>query len=241
VRPIIATTTDAGTVDGPGNRGVRVLLIEDDPLLGEALEAGLHQRGFVVEWQRDGAAGYTAASVEEFAAVVLDLGLPRLDGARVLERLRAAGSAVPVLVLTARDAVADRVARLDAGADDYAVKPIDIDELAARLRALARRRAGAARSLLEIGPLALDLAAHAVTLEGVPVALQPREFALLEALALSAGRVVTRTALEARLYGWGEEVDSNALEVHVHHLRRKLGADVIRTVRGVGYLLPNPG
>jgi two-component system OmpR family response regulator/two-component system response regulator QseB len=217
---------------------VRVLLIEDDALLGEALQTGLRQRGFVVDWQRDGAAGLAAAQSEDYQALVLDLGLPRLEGTRVLERLRAAHSTVPIVVLTAREAITERVTQLDAGADDYIVKPVDLDELAARIRAVVRRRAGAAHSRIEVGDLVLDLAARTVTRAGVAVALQPREFLVLESLALNAGRVVTRAQLDARIYGWGEEVDSNALEVHVHHLRRKLGADTIRTVRGVGYLMP---
>jgi len=217
---------------------VRVLLIEDDALLGEALQAGLRQRSFVVDWQRDGAAGLAAAQSEDYQALVLDLGLPRLEGTRVLERLRAGHNAVPVVVLTAREAITERVAQLDAGADDYIVKPVDLAELAARIRAVVRRRTGAAHSRIEVGDLVLDLAARTVTRAGAPVALQPREFLLLESLALNAGRVVTRAQLDARIYGWGEEVDSNALEVHVHHLRRKLGTDTIRTVRGVGYLMP---
>jgi two-component system OmpR family response regulator/two-component system response regulator QseB len=217
---------------------VRILLIEDDRLLGEALQDGLRQRGFAVDWQTEGASGLAAVRIEDYQAVVLDLGLPRLSGAEVLKQVRGAGNPVPVLVLTARDAIADRVAQLDAGADDYVVKPVDLDELAARLRALARRQAGAARSVLEVDDLVIDLGARTVTFRGTDVALPPREFALLETLALNAGRVVTRSQLDARLYAWGEEVDSNALEVHVHHLRRKLAPEVIRTVRGVGYLLP---
>jgi len=217
---------------------VRVLLIEDDALLGEALQAGLRQRSFVVDWQRDGAAGHAASQSEDHQALVLDLGRPRFEGTRVLERLRAGHNAVPVVVLTAREAITERVAQLDAGADDYIVKPVDLAELAARIRAVVRRRTGAAHSRIEVGDLVLDLAARTVTRAGAPVALQPREFLLLESLALNAGRVVTRAQLDARIYGWGEEVDSNALEVHVHHLRRKLGTDTIRTVRGVGYLMP---
>lgn len=217
---------------------MRILVIEDDRLLGDALQAGLRQRGFAVDWQTDGASGLEAARMESYQAIVLDLGLPRLAGDELLQKLRATGSSSPVLVLTARDAIADRVAQLDAGADDYVVKPIDLDELAARLRALARRQAGAARSVLEVDELSIDLGARTVTFRGAQIALPPREFALLETLALNAGRVVTRAQLDAQLYAWGEEVDSNALEVHVHHLRRKLAPDVIRTVRGVGYLLP---
>jgi DNA-binding response OmpR family regulator len=217
---------------------MRVLLVEDDPLLGDALRAGLEQRGLNVDWQRDGAAGLAAARGGNFHAIVLDLGLPGLDGDAVLRKLRATGESAPVLILTARDAVADRVTRLDAGADDYVVKPVDLEELAARLRAVARRRAGATTSLLEIGEVTIDLGAHAVSFRGAPVPLQPREYALLEALALNAGRVVTRARLDEVLYGWDGDVDSNAIEVHVHHLRRKLVPDLIRTVRGVGYLMP---
>lgn len=217
---------------------MRILLIEDDRLLGEALQAGLRQRGFAVDWQTDGASGLAAVRLEDYQAVVLDLGLPKLAGGDVLKRVRGAGNPVPVLVLTARDAIADRVAQLDAGADDYVVKPVDLDELAARLRALARRQAGAARSVLELDDLVIDLGARTVTYRGAEITLAPREFALLETLALNAGRVVTRSQLDARLYSWGEEVDSNALEVHVHHLRRKLAPEAIRTVRGVGYMLP---
>jgi two-component system response regulator QseB len=217
---------------------MRVLLVEDDPLLGDALRAGLEQRGLTVDWQRDGAAGLAAARGGNFHAIVLDLGLPALDGDAVLRKLRAAGESAPVLILTARDAVADRVTRLDAGADDYVVKPVDLEELAARLRAVARRRAGATTSRLEVGDVTIDLGAHAVCFRGAPVPLQPREYALLEALALNAGRVVTRARLDEVLYGWDGDVDSNAIEVHVHHLRRKLVPDLIRTVRGVGYLMP---
>lgn len=217
---------------------MRVLLVEDDPLLGDALRAGLEQRGMTVDWHRDGAAGLAAARGGSFHAIVLDLGLPAIDGDTVLKRLRATGEGAPVLILTARDAVADRVTRLDAGADDYVVKPVDLDELAARLRAVVRRRAGATRSVVEIGEVEIDLGAHSVSFRGSPVTLQPREYALLEALALNAGRVVTRAKLDEVLYGWEGDVDSNAIEVHVHHLRKKLAPELIRTVRGVGYLMP---
>lgn len=217
---------------------MRVLVVEDDPMLGDALRVGLVQAGFSADLASDGQAGLVAASSEPFAAVVLDLGLPQLSGLEVLARLRAAKNTVPVLILTARDAVADRIAGLDAGADDYLVKPVDLRELAARLRALVRRSAGQAAPLLEAGPLRIDPAAHEVVYRGRSVALSAREFALLHELALAAGRVLSKEQLAERVYGWGEEVESNAVEVHVHHLRRKLGPEVIVTVRGVGYLLP---
>jgi len=217
---------------------MRVLVVEDDALLGDALRAGLAQAGFVADWVRDGRAGLVAVASEPFAAVVLDLGLPALSGLELLQRVRADGNAVPVLILTARDAVADRIAGLDAGADDYLVKPVDLGELAARVRALVRRAAGQASPVLEVGPLRIDPAAHAVSFRGDAVELSAREFALLHELARAAGRVLSKEQLAERVYGWGEEVESNAVEVHVHHLRRKLAPEVIVTVRGVGYLVP---
>lgn len=217
---------------------MRVLVVEDDPLLGDALRVGLAQAGFAADWVRDGRAGLVAAASEPFAALVLDLGLPELSGLELLHRLRAERNAVPVLILTARDAVADRIAGLDAGADDYLVKPVDLGELAARLRALLRRSAGHAAPLLEVGPLRIDPAAHAVAFRGRGVELSAREFALLHELARAAGRVLSKEQIAERLYGWGEELESNAVEVHVHHLRRKLAPDAIVTVRGVGYMVP---
>ena len=217
---------------------MRVLVVEDDRLLGDALRVGLAQAGFKADWVRDGDAGLDALAGDPFAAVVLDLGLPKLSGLDLLKRLRAAGNSVPVLILTARDAVPDRIAGLDAGADDYLVKPVDLRELAARLRALVRRSAGRAAPLLCVGPLEIDPSAHSVRFRGRPVDLPVREFALLHELARSAGRVLSQEQLAERVYGWGEEVESNAIEVHVHHLRRKLAPEVIATVRGVGYLLP---
>jgi two-component system OmpR family response regulator/two-component system response regulator QseB len=220
---------------------MRILLVEDDALLGDALQAGLRQAGFAVDWLRDGSAADAALRAERFAAVVLDLGLPRLAGFEVLRMLRARDDRTPVLILTARDAVDDRVKGLDAGADDYVVKPIAIAELAARLRALVRRAQGGAGSVLHIGELEIDPAARSARLAGVPVELQPREFAVLLELVLNAGRVLTRTQLESRLYEWGDALESNAIEVHVHHLRRKLTPSLIRTVRGVGYIVPADG
>ena len=217
---------------------MRILVVEDDPLLGDALQVGLRQRGFDVDWVQDGVAAELALQTEPFAAAVLDVGLPRLDGIEVLRRERARGSRTPVLVLTARDAIDARVRGLDSGADDYVVKPVDLDELAARLRALVRRSRGEPAAVLQIGRLRLDPASRSVAFHGEPVMLQAREFNLLQELMLNAGRVLSREQLAARLYAWGEEVDSNAVEVHVHHLRRKLASEVIRTVRGVGYVLP---
>ena len=187
---------------------------------------------------RDGVAAARELRAEPYASAVLDLGLPRRDGLDALAEARAAGVRTPVLVLTARDAVPDRVRGLDSGADDYVVKPVDLDELAARLRALVRRAHGQAQDLLATRDVELDPAARRVTLKGEPVVLAAREFDLLHALLLNAGRVLSREQLEQHLYRWGQEVDSNAVEVHIHHLRRKLGAELIQTVRGVGYLIP---
>jgi two-component system OmpR family response regulator/two-component system response regulator QseB len=219
---------------------MRVLLVEDDPLLGDGLAAGLKQAGFEVDWVKDGIAAVDAACVEPYAAMVLDLSLPRLDGIEVLARLRRHGARLPVLILTARDALGDRVRGLDGGADDYVVKPVDLTELAARLRALIRRSRGEASSTLRVGDLELDPATRRLLFRGKPVELKPREFALLQELMLNAGRVLTREQLQDRLYGWDEAIDSNTVEVHVHRLRRKLDVSLIRTVRGVGYLLPRP-
>ena len=216
---------------------MRILLAEDDPLLGDGLRAGLRQLGFLVDWVRDGEAAERELRAERYAAAVLDLGLPLKDGLEVLAAVRRAGITLPVLVLTARDAVPDRIRGLDIGADDYVVKPVDLDELAARLRALVRRAHGQPQETLSAQGVTLDPAARSVTQAGAPVALSGREFDLLHALMLNAGRVLSREQLEQHLYSWGQEVESNAVEVHVHHLRRKLGAGLVQTVRGVGYLL----
>lgn len=217
---------------------MRILVVEDDPLLADGLQAGLRQAGFDVDLALDGVAANLALGTHDYAAVVLDLGLPRLGGLDVLKKLRAGGSAVPVLILTARDRVEDRIKGLDSGADDYVVKPVDLGELAARLRALVRRSKGEAAPVLRVGALQLDPAARQVTFRGDRIELQAREFAMLHELMLNAGRVLSREQLVERLYAWGEEIESNAIEVHVHHLRRKLAPEVIRTVRGVGYLMP---
>jgi two-component system, OmpR family, response regulator len=217
---------------------VRLLLVEDDAMLGDAVRRALTQQGHAVDWVRDGAAADLALAGEPYDVVLLDLGLPRKRGLDVLRDLRRRGQRVPVLILTAQDAVPDRVAGLDAGADDYLAKPFDLDELAARIRAVQRRGSGRAEPVLEQGPLTLDPATHEVLLHGAPVALSPREFALLQALLEHPGRPMSRARLEERLYGWNEQVESNAVEVHVHGLRRKLGPEWIKTLRGVGYMVP---
>jgi DNA-binding response OmpR family regulator len=217
---------------------MRIMIVEDDPLLGEGLLAGLRLAGFSAEWVRDGQPALDALRAEQFSAVVLDLGLPRMSGLDLLRHLRREKQAVPVLILTARDSQQDVISGLDSGADDYLVKPCDLGELAARLRALVRRSVGITSSRFEHGELALDQAARTVEYQGKPVDLSPREFALLEQLLLNAGRALTRSRLEETLYPWGAEIESNALDVHIHHLRRKLAPDLIRTVRGVGYLIP---
>ncbi|PKO89072.1 MAG: DNA-binding response regulator [Betaproteobacteria bacterium HGW-Betaproteobacteria-10] len=216
---------------------MRILLIEDDPQLGDGLTIGLRQAGFAVDWLKDGHSADQALQSETFDIVVLDLGLPRLSGMEVLTRARRRDQSLPILILTARDATGDKVSGLDAGADDYLVKPIDLDELTARIRALTRRSAGRAAPLLMRGDLTLDPAAHVVTQAGLVVELSSREFSLLQILLENTGRVLTRTQLEQSIYGWHDEPDSNALEVHIHHLRKKLGSDLIRTLRGVGYTI----
>lgn len=217
---------------------MRILLVEDDPLLGDGLRAGLRQQGFVVDWVRDGHAAERELLGGAFEAAVLDLGLPLKDGMDVLQSLRARQCRTPVLVLTARDTVPERIAGLDGGADDYVLKPVDLYELGARLRALIRRAHGQPQQQLTSGSLRLDPAARQVFKDGQAVALSQREFDLLHTLLRSAGRVLTREQLEQQMYSWGYEVESNAIEVHIHHLRKKLGADAIQTVRGVGYTLP---
>ncbi len=216
---------------------MRILLVEDDPQLGDGLTIGLRQSGFAVDWLKDGNSADQALQSETFDFVVLDLGLPQLSGMEVLTRARRRGQHMPILILTARDATGEKVAGLDAGADDYLIKPIDLDELTARIRALTRRSAGRAEPMLIHGDLTLDPAAHSVTQAGLVVELSSREFSLLQQLLENAGRVLTRTQLEQSIYGWRDEPDSNALEVHIHHLRKKLGSELIRTLRGVGYTI----
>jgi len=216
---------------------MRILLVEDDRLLGDGLQAGLTQAGYAVDWLRDGEAAVTALSTESFAAVVLDLGLPKRDGLSVLQWLRGRHDATPVLILTARDQLEDKVRGLDLGADDYVLKPFDLDEITARLRALVRRGHGRPEPVLAVGEIELNPAARSVTRAGQAVELTPREFDLLHLLLENTDRVLTRRTLEEQLYTWNDAVDSNALEVHIHHLRKKLGNDLIRTVRGVGYMV----
>jgi len=214
---------------------MRVLVVEDDPMIGRAVADGLQGDGYAVDWVRDGEAAELALKHGPYDLAVLDLGLPRKDGFDVLKSLRRVRIEVPVLIITARDAVADRIAGLDHGADDYLVKPFDLDELLARARAVVRRRAGRASPEISFGALTLDPAKRAVSWRGKRVELSAREFAVLEVLMREPGTVVSRTRLEDSVYGWGEEVGSNSVEVHLHHLRKKLDPALIRNVRGVGY------
>lgn len=216
---------------------MRLLLVEDDAMIGEGLKKGLRQDGFSVDWVTDGAAADVALDAGNYDLLLLDLGLPRKPGLSVLRRLRQKNNPLPVLILTARDAVAERVAGLDAGADDYLVKPFDFEELEARIRALLRRRAGRAEAVLRHGDITLNPATHEVLRKDLQVSLSAREFSLLRALMDRPGAVLSRAQLEEKLYGWGEEIESNAIEVHIHALRKKLGADLIRNVRGVGYMV----
>lgn len=214
---------------------MRLLLIEDDAMIGEAVQRGLRSLAFTVDWIRDGETAVAALRDTEYDLLVLDLGLPGRNGLDVLREVRRAGASLPVLILTARSDVSDKVAGLDAGADDYLVKPFELEELAARARALLRRRAGRAQPLLEHLGVTLDPAAHRVTRDSREVALSAREYAILAALMERPGSILSRAQLEERLYGWGDEIESNAIEVHIHALRRKLSADFIQTVRGLGY------
>jgi two-component system OmpR family response regulator/two-component system response regulator QseB len=228
---------------------MRLLLVEDDPMIGESLRLALRQEGFAVDWVRDVAAAKGTLSSERFDLVLLDLGLPAggprgepsaqpAGGLQVLRELRGRRDTTPVIVLTARDALGDRVAGLDAGADDYLAKPFEFDELNARMRAVLRRHSGRAQPLMAIGGVTLDPATRQVSRDGVPVLLSAREFAVLEALMTRPGAPLSRAQLEDRLYGWGEEIESNAVSVYVHQLRRKLGSEFIRNMRGVGYFIP---
>lgn len=214
---------------------MRILLAEDDSMLGDGLRAGLRQLGFQVDWVRDGKGAERELASGVYAAGVLDLGLPLKDGLEVLQALRARKIATPVLVLTARDAIADRVRGLDLGGDDYVVKPVDLNELAARLRSLIRRAHGQMQEVLGCERVELDPSSRQVRLDGQVVALSTREFDLLHALVRNMGRVLSREQLEQQMYSWGHEVESNTIEVHIHHLRRKLHPELIQTVRGVGY------
>lgn len=216
---------------------MRILLVEDDTLLGDGVRVGLKQAGFAIDWVQDGLAAKLALETEPYALMVLDIGLPKLSGLDVLKWLRERHLNVPVLILTARDTVADRVAGLNAGADDYLIKPFDLDELIARLNALLRRSAGQVALTLQHGEIELTPSTHQVSKNGQAIELSAREFTLLHELLLHVGRVQSREQLEQHLYGWGEEVESNSVEVHIHHLRKKLGVELIRTLRGVGYVI----
>jgi len=219
---------------------MRLLLVEDDTMIGRAMRQGLGDAGYVVDWVSDGRAAELALANGVYDLVLLDLGLPGKDGMTLMRELRQRHDNVPVLIVTARDAVGDRVAGLNEGADDYVLKPFDLDELVARVRALLRRRAGSASPLFECGDLVLDPVRREVRLRGEQVGLSAKEFALLETLMQRPGAVLSREQLEESLYGWEREVGSNAIEVHLHNLRRKLGADTIRNVRGVGYKVVQP-
>ncbi len=219
---------------------MRVLLAEDDAMIGDGVRRGLAQDGFAVDWVRDGRAAELALAERVHDIVLLDLGLPRRDGLEVLAAMRRRGDDRPVLVLTARDAVQDRVAGLDAGADDYLVKPFEFSELAARMRALARRKMGRGGPRVVLGALSIDPATREVTLAGEALSLSARELALLEALIARPGAILSRAQLEEKLYSWKDGVDSNAVEVHLSTLRRKLGAGWIRNVRGVGWMITAP-
>jgi DNA-binding response OmpR family regulator len=219
---------------------MRLLLVEDDRMIGDSLRNALRQAGFAVDLVRDGRAAEGTIASERFDLVLLDLGLPQRDGMDVLQAMRARGDRTPVIVLTARDTLAARVSGLDAGADDYIVKPFELDELLARIRAVVRRQAGRAETTLAVGEVTLDTATRQVARAGTQVVLSAREYAVLEALMLRPGAILSRAQLEDRLYGWGEELESNAITVYVHQLRRKLGEGFIHTVRGVGYYVGMP-
>ena len=217
---------------------MRLLLVEDDPMIGEAVQDLLRAEHYAVDWVRDGVMAEEALKSEQYDLVLLDLGLPKRDGLDVLRALRQRRATVPVLVATARDGVADRIAGLDAGADDYVLKPYDIDELLARIRALLRRSAGRGEPVFEHKGVSLNPATREATLDSQPVSLSAREWAVLEALIARPGAVLSRAQLEEKLFSWKDDISSNAVEVYVHGLRKKLGNDFIQTVRGLGYVVP---
>ncbi len=216
---------------------MRLLIVEDDELLGDAVKTGLTQFGYVVDWLKDGEIARTVLKTESFDLIILDLGLPRFSGMSLLQTIRESNNKTPIIILTARESIDDRIKGLDAGADDYITKPFDLNELGARVRALTRRAQGRAKAVLQYGPISVDIAGHTVTLNGKLVNLARREFSLLQKLLESKGQVLSREKLMQSIYSWDEEVDSNALEVHIHNLRKKLNTNFIRTIRGIGYLV----
>jgi two-component system response regulator QseB len=215
---------------------MRLLLVEDDELLGDAVKTGLTQFGYIVDWLKDGEAARAALKSESFELIILDLGLPKLSGINLLQSIRHDGNTTPVIILTARESVESRVKGLDCGADDYIIKPFDLNELSARIRALVRRSQGRADTTLQYRNVTLDPAAHSVMVDDVLINVPRREFSLLQKLLENSGHVLSREQLMQSIYGWDEDVDSNALEVHIHNLRKKLNANYIRTIRGVGYM-----
>ncbi|MBN2679908.1 response regulator transcription factor [Acidithiobacillus montserratensis] len=217
---------------------MRILLVEDDQMIAEAISVALKDAAYAVDWVRDGETALRAIANQEHQAILLDLGLPKVDGCTVLQRVRAVGNAIPTIIISARDGLSDRIEGLDLGADDYLVKPFAMDELLARLRAIIRRQGGQGSPILENGSLKLDLSTHIAQIDEISVLLTHREFALLQALLLRPGAVLSRTQLEERLYGWNESVESNSIDFLIHGLRKKLGAEVIKNVRGAGWMIP---
>jgi len=217
---------------------LRILLAEDDRLLGEGLLTGLKNDGYSVDWVQKGGAALSAITTTPYDAVILDIGLPEMSGLEVLSMARSKDITTPVLILTAQDAIEDRVKGLDAGADDYLTKPFSLDELYARLRALTRRSRGLSQQTIKYKNIIIDPAAHSVIYNNETIELSRREFALLEELVTSAGRVLSRSFLEEKLYNWDNEIESNTIEVYIHHLRKKFGSELIKTIRGVGYTVP---
>ncbi len=215
---------------------MRILLVEDDELLGDGVRVGLIQYGYTVDWIKDGLTAQQAIMTENFDLIILDIGLPRRNGLEVLKTVRTKNLSLPVIILTARETIEDRVKGLDAGADDYLVKPFDLEELCARIRAMQRRSTSRAEPILTYGSITLDPASHSVFKDGELMNVSRREFALLQKLLENSGRVISREQLTQSLYGWGDDVDSNALEVHIHNIRKKFGTNFIRTIRGVGYM-----
>lgn len=215
---------------------MRLLLVEDDELLGDAVKTGLNQFDYIVEWLKDGESAKAALRTDSFDLIILDLGLPKLSGLRLLQIIRGLGNTTPVLILTARESIENRIQGLDSGADDYMIKPFDLNELVARIRALIRRSQGRADTIIQYKNIVLDPSAHTVTLDNEPINVPRREFALLQKLLENCGHALSREQLMQSLYGWDEDVDSNALEVHIHNLRKKLNANFIRTIRGIGYM-----